>query len=305
MRKLTKEEFVKKAILVHGDEYDYSETEYLNYDEKLKIRCKVHGYFWQTPGNHLKGKGCPSCYGTPKKTKDEFIKQARILWGDRFDYSKVDYINNSTKVCIIDKDGKEYFQTPSNHLSGYDCSNNKLITKEDFINAANKIHHGKYSYDFVSYNNSSQKVCIECKEHGIFYQSLYNHLKGQGCPFCLKKSFLEEYVCSELEKSKISFEAQKRFKWLGKKSLDFFIPSINTAIECQGKQHFYENGRFEGFETLLKRDIEKYNLCKKNGVNIIYVVNDSFKKRIDFYDDKDICNASEIIQVLKKKEDEK
>lgn len=56
-----------------------------------------------------------------KVTLNDFIKKAKIKWGDTFDYSKAKYIDDKTKICIMDKDGNEFWQTPSNHLYGFDC----------------------------------------------------------------------------------------------------------------------------------------------------------------------------------------
>ena len=61
MRNLTTEEFIERARKVHGDKYDYSKAEYVNSSTKVCIICPVHGEFWQTPHNHLKGNGCPKC----------------------------------------------------------------------------------------------------------------------------------------------------------------------------------------------------------------------------------------------------
>ena len=68
-----------------------------------------------------------------KKNREEFIEAARKIHGDRYDYSKVEYVNNETKVCIIchnkNKFGKEHgeiWQTPSKHLQGHGCTNCKM-----------------------------------------------------------------------------------------------------------------------------------------------------------------------------------
>ena len=95
------EEFIKKAKEVHGDKYDYSKVEYKKAIEKICIICPEHGEFWQIPTNHLKGCGCPSCGGNKKYTLEIFIKKAREVHGDKYDYSKVDYKKASEKVCII------------------------------------------------------------------------------------------------------------------------------------------------------------------------------------------------------------
>lgn len=187
-KRLTKEEIVKRFNSVHNDFYSYENAIYKDYDTKLEISCPIHGSFWQTPGNHLKGKGCPFCKGNARMTTEIFIKKAKQIWGNRFDYSKVEYINNSTHVCIIDENGNEYWQKPSNHLSGYDCTINKL-DKNLFIYKGNKCHDGKYDYSKVEIIDAMNKVCIICPEHGEFWQTPANHLRGQGCPICgIKKS---------------------------------------------------------------------------------------------------------------------
>lgn len=296
---MTKEDFIKKAIKVHGDKYSYDDTEYINYDTKLKIKCRDHGYFWQTPGNHLRGKGCPYCSGNAKMTKEIFIERAKKIWGDEFDYSKVNYINNSTPVTLIDKNGKEYMQSPANHLYGFDCRIKSKPSTKNFIIEANKIHNGKYDYSKVDFVSSSKKVCIVCPEHGEFWQLPHNHLKGEGCPKCKQKSTLENFIKSVLLENGINFEEQKRFEWLGKKSLDFYIKDKNLAIECQGKEHLYETGQWETFETVYRRDIEKYDQCSKNGVKLIYVKSKRDKKVPEFYNDKIIINSENFFDFIK------
>ena len=300
MRKLTKEQFIAKATAIHGEKYSYENAVYENYDKRLEITCPKHGSFWQTPGNHLKGKGCPYCNGNARKTTEEFIKDARKIWGNRFDYSKVNYINNETEVCIIDSDGKEYWQKPANHLSGFDCSRYKLKTNEEYVKLFNEIHNGKYSYEKMNVVDSKTKITITCPIHGDFEQLLHNHLKGEGCPECNKKSILEDTTNDLLTKHKIKFQSQKKFKWLGRKSLDFFLPKFSLAIECQGKQHIRENGLWEGLNVLAKRDNDKFNICKEHGISIVYVVNDKEKSLTDFYTDKQVLRLSELEDFLKK-----
>lgn len=300
MKKISLEEFIKRAKNVHGEKYNYKKSVYLNYDTKLEIICKKHGSFWQTPGNHLKGEGCPYCNGNAKLTIKDFIKKAKDKWGDKFDYSLVEYKNNSSKVCIIDKkSGRKFWQTPANHLHGYDCSNGGKQNTENFIINAKKIHNCKYDYSKTEYKTSKDKICIICPIHGEFYQLPYNHLNGQGCPKCIQKSILENKTKEILENNNIIFEEQKRFKWLGKKSLDFYLPDYNIVIECQGKEHLYETGQWEPFEIILKRDIEKYNICKENSIKIVYIISNNEKKIPEFYNDKTIIKITEFEKYIK------
>lgn len=104
--KITTEVFVEKAKKVHGNTYDYSKVNYINAHTKICIICSEHGEFWQTPNNHLNGKGCPICGRKKVKEKqrdtyEEFVQKANKVHGDEYDYSKVNYINSQSKVCIV------------------------------------------------------------------------------------------------------------------------------------------------------------------------------------------------------------
>ena len=87
-------EFIAKAKAVHGDKYDYSKVNYAKNTTKVTIICKIHGEFEQCPAYHLLGQGCPECGGRRKLTTEEFIEKARKVHGDKYDYSKVNYVNN-------------------------------------------------------------------------------------------------------------------------------------------------------------------------------------------------------------------
>lgn len=68
MRKLTTEEFISKARLVHGDKYDYSKTKYTTSRQKICVICRIHGEFLITPNAHLSQKqGCRQCYNNQKR----------------------------------------------------------------------------------------------------------------------------------------------------------------------------------------------------------------------------------------------
>jgi hypothetical protein len=122
-KKLTTEEFIIKAKCVHGDKYDYSKVEYINNHTKMIIICPEHGEFLQTSEHHLNSFGCKECtYNKKKLTTDEFIQKAKLIHSDKYDYSKVNYINNHTKVIIICPVHSDFEQQPTNHLLGKGCS---------------------------------------------------------------------------------------------------------------------------------------------------------------------------------------
>ena len=274
----SKEEFIKKAHEEHGDKYDYSKVDYVNNKTKVCIICPEHGEFWQTPNGHLNGKGCPKCGGTALMTKEEWIASARNVHGDKYDYSKVEYVNARKKVCIICPEHGEFWQTPGNHTKGKGCPKcygNYNPTKEEWIASARNVHGDKYDYSKVEYVSCETKVCIICPEHGEFWQQANSHLRGHGCSKC-NLSHLERSVMNYLDENGITYDYQKRFNWLGKQSLDFYLPDYKVGIECQGGQHFFPVEHFgsdKEFKQTLERDKRKKALCEKHGIKLLYFGN--------------------------------
>lgn len=125
-KKITTPEFIQKAKLIHGDEYDYSQTVYENSRKKLSIRCGVHGEFTQRPDIHLNGHGCPDCAKTQRPISNrlsthEFIQKAKAVHGDKYDYSQSEYVDTKTKVLINCELHGDFNQQPPLHLQGSGC----------------------------------------------------------------------------------------------------------------------------------------------------------------------------------------
>ncbi len=127
-----------------------------------------------------------------KLTTEEFIKKAREVHGDRYDYSKVEYVNKKTKVCIVCSEHGEFKQSPQKHLAGQGCikchhaslAKRYSLGRDKFIEKANSVHHYFYDYSAVEYINSHTHVQIICPIHGAFPQDPASHLQGHGCPIC-------------------------------------------------------------------------------------------------------------------------
>jgi hypothetical protein len=130
------EEFVIKAKEIHGNKYDYSLVDYKKSNDKITIICPTHGNFETTPNNHLNGKDCPNCKGNLaiKLDTNEFIKKAKEIHANKYDYSLVDYKNFKSKVKInCDKHGV-FEQTPFNHITNkHGCQICKLSHGERVI----------------------------------------------------------------------------------------------------------------------------------------------------------------------------
>ena len=119
--KSTTKKFIEKANKKHGNKYDYSLVNYTNNYTKIKIICKEHGIFEQSPANHLKGQNCPECVGGIRLTTKKFIEKANKKHGNKYDYSLVNYTNNYTKIKIICKEHGIFEQLPSVHSRGHGC----------------------------------------------------------------------------------------------------------------------------------------------------------------------------------------
>lgn len=174
-KKITTAEFIKNAINVHGNKYDYSLVDYKNNFTKVKIICQEHGIFEQKPNGHLIQKsGCLKCSGKNLKTTEEFISFAKNIHGDLYDYSLVDYNNSLTNIKIICKKHGIFEQRPDSHICRNHgcpiCKNSKgeqiiikilndnnfsFVRQKEFYNCKDKK---VLPFDFYLPN---QNLCIE------------------------------------------------------------------------------------------------------------------------------------------------
>ena len=300
--------FIRKALRKHGDRYDYLEVNYINNSTKVEIICSKHGNFYQTPQAHLNGRGCRICgiknaHNLQRNTSEKFIKKAKKIHVNKYDYSKVNYIDAHTKVCIICPKHGEFWQTPNNHLCRKGCpkcgdertNEYHKLNKESFIIKSKNIHGDKYNYDKVEYKNEHTKVCIICPKHGEFWQLPMNHLKGFGCFKCTSSKG-EDVIRNFLIKNQIKFEEQKRFKFCKDKyplPFDFYISSKNLCIEFDGIQHFKPidfSGKLNEFqikENLKSCQIHdeiKNEYCKNNNINLLRIrYNEDIEKTLTEY----------------------
>ena len=277
----TTEKFIEESIKIHKDKYDYSLVNYITNSTKVNIICKKHGIFSQVPQSHLIGNGCKKCgfenssrEHKPKYTTAEFINEAKIIWGDKYDYSLTNFID-SRKTIKIKFNNEIYEQLPCNHLN-YAPELRNTKSQDEFINESKKIHNYKYNYDDVIYSNISTQVTISCPKHGKFKQKPCIHLKGSGCKKC-SESFGEKAISNFLDIKNISYIREHKFddcRYIQLLKFDFYIPSFRTCIEFDGIQHFTPIEYFGGikaYESLVIRDKIKEQYCEDNYINLIRI----------------------------------
>lgn len=225
--KLTTEEFIRRARLVHGDNYDYSKVVYIKANEPVCIICHVHGEFWQRPADHLRGCGCEKC-GIIHRSNgntmsvEQFVHKANVVHGNKYDYSKVIYVKSKEKVCIICKEcGREFWQTPNQHLRGRGCSHCGKHHKNDNTRgkARQIIRDKPYGVGINDYDLSTA--------HLVSYRRWSNML--QRCydkDFHIKKpTYAECTVCKEW----LRFSSFK--KWFDKNYVDGYVLDKDILVK--------------------------------------------------------------------------
>lgn len=177
-----------------------------------------------------------------KWSNKKFIVKLKKIHKNKYNYSKVNYINSKNKITIICPIHGEFNQRASHHLSGHGCSkcnflnigNSKRLTKDEFISDSNKIHNNLYDYSESNYINRNTKLSINCKNHGKFEQTPNAHKRGQGCPKCGLKILSDRFLSTTKE-------------------------FINKAVLLHKNKYDYSKANYIGSNTKI------IIICKKHG----------------------------------------
>ena len=248
-----------------------------------------------------------------KLNYEDFLKKAFDKHADKYIYNsetELAFNGSHSIIPVICKKHGVFNVEVRRHINeGYGCNKcaieyrakNNMLTLEEFVKKAKKIHGDKYEY--ISYLGTKMPSPIVCKEHGIFYQCPNDHLSGKGCPLC-NESHLEREIKNILNENSIKYEYRKHFNWLGKQEVDLYLSDYNIAIECQGKQHFGFGGwsKKYDFKKQIVLDKLKNKLCKENNINLIYFIDKKISKinYPSFYNmDKCFTNKEEILDYVK------
>ena len=277
-------EFIKKAKKVHGDIFDYSKVNYINYNKKITIICSIHGEFLQTPHGHLSKRGCKKCsfkiIGLKKQnTTNQFVKKSQEIHNNKYNYSKVKYINHKAKVIIICPEHGEFPQIPNNHLNGSGCKKcaNRLrglrsrLSTEEFIKKAKKVHGHIYDYSKVDYNGRFVKVAIVCRKHGVFFQASGDHLSGHGCMKCsgVEKLNTEKFI-KMAKKAHDNIYDYSKVNYINNKTKVIIICLEHGEFKQTSTNHIYNKNGCPGcMNRISTKEVEWLNSVEKNEEIII------------------------------------
>ena len=271
---------------------------YIDAKTKIKYKCDICNNIWEaTPNQILRGSGCPKCYGTPKKTHEDFVDELKI----KKNYVEIieKYIDANTFIKFkCKKCGNIWKDSPIKLLNRGLCPkcHQSLSTKETKKNY-NIYYYGNESKthdNFVkemkkinskiiiisTYKTRMQSIECKCKDCGYEWSTKAMYLlEGRGCPNCYlgyQSSFFEQCLYIALKNYYEKEDVLNRDKTAINKELDIYIPSKKIAIEY---------GSWFWHKDKLKKDIEKYILCKNKKIKLLTIY--------DHYNDKDISEKFE------------
>lgn len=281
---------IQKANQIHNNQYDYSRVIYVDVATKVEIVCPHHGPFWQSPKIHLYRKGgCRQC--ADSKTRGSFdVERARYIHGNKYDYSKVQYVNVDHKVEIICPAHGSFNTTPYCHINrrmgcpkckGPAMSKARRMTRDAFIAKATAVHGDQYDYSGVEIVNCHVKVIIHCPLHGEFMQTPTNHIDNKnGCPQCgynvssTGRAWLDSVAPKHALREHVIQVGGRRYK------VDGYDPTTNTIYEYFGvfwhgcptyTDHASINPRNQvPFKVLYQKTLERIKTFESAGFNLVY-----------------------------------
>lgn len=245
-----KELFLNNAKNKHGDKYDYSKVNYFNYSTPIIVRCKKHNLEYETtPNLHLINKyDCPKCLKESKTlTQKEFLKRAKQVHGDKYNYDKTIYEHNNKPVIITCPKHGDFLQRPHNHTQGQNClkcvmekrrlykqspiglEQAKLKSLNNFLNKAKQKYGNKYIFPNIKeeYKGLEFPITIICPEHGEFKVIPHNFLRPNrhGCKKCSVNTHgLEKFLQKAKKKHGDKYDYSK-------------VDLSNTYINIRCKKH--------------------------------------------------------------------
>jgi hypothetical protein len=115
-----------KIAEVHGDTYNYDKVMYMSTNSKVIITCKIHGDFAQTMHSHLNGNGCPTCGAlsiskSKRSNKDVFVKKAKALYGDLYEFDDLEYTTAKSFGIITCTKHGNFTKRLDHFLNGSTC----------------------------------------------------------------------------------------------------------------------------------------------------------------------------------------
>ena len=273
--KYNQEIFIERAILAHGEKYDYTNSIYVNTRTKLEIICPIHGKFEQLPLDHIRGYGCNKCAIQnkkilKKKSNEVFLSEIKEIHGDRYSTEKTEYNGAFNKITVTCNVHGDFDIEAKSFLNGHgcpDCSYEER-SKSNIEKHKNKFLSEPHRFAIVdsSYTNATSPCVATCDIHGDFtvskaYRLTQDNVSCPSCNISNPESNILDYCISLGVKVIKSY----RPKWMNGKELDLFFPDFNFAIEYNGSYWHSDLHKDKWYH------FEKSRICKENNIILLHI----------------------------------
>ena len=277
--------FMDKLEEVNAGRYDLSEVVYTGSKKKITLICPIHGKFEIRADAFLAGQGCRKCADERRKkplySTDEFIEKAKLIHGDKYDYTKTKYTGWNNKCIITCPIHGDFEITPNHYLSGEGCkkcgierrSKYRGLGINAFVEKSNIIHNGRYKILSNEWINEKTPIKLLCPIHGEFEQTPDSHLHGAGCPACghqmsKVENEIYEYACSLLGKENVVHNDTNILDGL---EIDIYLPNHKLGIEYNGL-HWHT----EAFGKDKNYHLNKTQKAEEKGIHLIQIFEDEW-----------------------------
>lgn len=233
-KKKTTEEFIRDAIKIHGNKYDYSKVEYITAHIRVEIICPIHGPFYKTPHNHYMDQGCPLCsrssYNNNSRShrnKTNFINKVGEKFSDKYDLSEMEYKDCKTPIKIICNIHGEFYKTPESFLDGRGCplcnqygGRNRRYAKHEWVMFAGSRTCILYLVKLYDENETFLKI-------GITAQSSIKKILKQ-----CKPKYMGDVICFATGNASFIFDKEVELQRLFKDHKYHPLKKFGGYTEC-------------------------------------------------------------------------
>lgn len=249
-----REKFIIESKKIFKDRYDYSLVEYVNFKTPVKIIFNGE-VFEQKPQHHLRGNHPENCNMNKKLNKEKFIEKSIKIFGKKYDYSLVEYINSKTPVKII-FNGNVYEQKPQYHLAGLYPEGFNVVDTESFISKSKNLFKDRYDYSLVDYKNHFEYVKIIYNGQ-VYLQRPYYHLRGDKPEKRNFKKTTDDFIsiCSVIHDFKFNYD---KTKYLSASSKVTITCPIHGDFEQVANSHLMGHGCQNCSESIGEKEISKF-----------------------------------------------
>jgi G:T-mismatch repair DNA endonuclease (very short patch repair protein) len=305
LRLVNRDDYVVRAREIHGERFDYDHIpDRFLVTDYIDIRCRTHGPVRHMASRHIGGRSCRKCVRTDlaiekkRQSAESILAEFKNIHGERYDYSKVEYVSSQTYVTIVCREHGDFVQIPTAHKRGSGCPTCGKIqsaaaifkTQEMFVEQAKRVHGSMYDYSDTQYVGARDKLSIKCPKHGSFSQTAGVHLAGHGCPRCsggvsrAERHWLDG-LGVEIRHYAIAVPGAKR-----KVVVDGYDPDSNTVYQFHGDFWHGNPAIYDGelvnrrtgttFASLYKNTQERDALIVAAGFNLVVMWEREYKNSL-------------------------